>query len=189
MESSRIREMEAVPAAGAHVEVPQASPDPKLRVTVVNTTHDGTVAALKAAADLARHLGADIVLLAPHVVPIQISLDRPHVAIEILKRRYIDLVAEAEIIDEQIAIRILLCRNRVEALKQTLAPHSLIVIGGSSQWWRIRERRLARRLQKMGHHVVFVDSAVKDRAEPQSDGLRLAAVYRVIEKESRAPNR
>src|SRR5271170_4805328 len=147
--------LDPVPADGVMGETLLPDSDQSLRVTVVPTTPDGTVAALIAAADLARHLSGRIVLLAPKVIPFLLPLDHTHVAIDFLKKRYCDLVATAGLMDEQVTIRILLCRDRSAALKQTLAPHSLIVIGGSARWWRRRERSLALWLERLGHRVVF----------------------------------
>jgi hypothetical protein len=135
----------------------------RLRVFVVSTTPDGTLSALRAAADLARHLNSHISLVAPELVPMRLPLDKPAVSVEFLKRRYLDLVSAAEIQDEQIAIQIWLCRDRESSLEKVLPQRSLVVIGGSARWWNRREQRLAVFLRALGHHVVFVDSAAKQR--------------------------
>ncbi|MGB6198871.1 MAG: hypothetical protein WBF35_04910 [Candidatus Acidiferrales bacterium] len=175
--------------SGEDCDALQASVDPKLRVTVVCTTLDGTVAALRAAAALAKHLGAQIALVAPEVVPIRLPLDRPQISVQFLERRYCDLVASADVTDQPVTIRIWLCRDREQSLKQALAPHSLIVIGGSTRWWRRRERKMAQWLRTLGHHVVFVNAAAKESIEPQTDGSRPAACHRVLEKEARGVDR
>jgi hypothetical protein len=177
--------LDQVPADGVVGDALLRESDQNLRVTVVSTTPDGTVAALIAAADLARHLSGRIVLLAPEVIPFLLPLDHPHVAIDFLKKRYCDLVAKSGLVDEQVTIRILLCRDRAAALKQTLGAHSLIVIGGSARWWRRRERNLALWLERLGHRVVFVASAAPAVAPREAEIGRQVAFYRVVDKEAR----
>jgi len=136
MNGDRAYGLEAAPASGEQHDAALLGGDPQLRVTVIHTTPAGTVAALGAAADLAKHLDGRISLFAPEIIPFLLPLDEPHVAVEFLKKRYCDLVASAGLVHQDVAIRILLCRDREAALKQSLAPHSLIVIGGSTRWWR-----------------------------------------------------
>ena len=58
-----------------------------LRVTVVHTTTEGTIAALRTAADLAKGLGAEVVLLSAEEVPPQFPLDKLPVPVDLLERR------------------------------------------------------------------------------------------------------
>jgi len=172
--------LETVPSGGAKNDALQPASDRKLNVIVVHTTPEGTVVALRAAADLLKRLDGRLALFAPEVVPFMLPLEEPHVAIDFLKKRYCDLAASAGLVDQDVTIRILFCRDRVAALKQTLVPHSLIVIGGSTHWWRRRERRLAQWLRKLGHHVVFVNSATKEtpRLEAGAGNLGFGEVNR-----------
>jgi hypothetical protein len=185
MKSEHIDALDHAPAGGADYNALPASADPKLRVTVIHTTLAGTVAALRAAADLAKHLGGRLSLLAPEVVPFLLPLEEPNVAIEFLKKRYCGMVASAGLLDEEVTIRILLCRDRVAALKLTLAPRSLIVVGGSTRWWKRSEHKLARSLRKMGHHVVFVDSTANELTKPEAGELGQAEFLPVPEKGTR----
>ena len=59
---------------------------PRLRVTVVFTTAEGTIAALRTAAGLAKNLGARMALVVTEVVPFHFPLDHPPVSIEFLER-------------------------------------------------------------------------------------------------------
>jgi hypothetical protein len=177
MNVDRAYGLEAAPAAGEQRESALLGADPQLHVTVVHTTPAGTVAALRAAADLAKQLEARISLLAPEIIPFLLPLDEPQVAVEFLKKRYCDLVASAGLVDQDVAIRILLCRDREAALQQSLAPHSLIVIGGSTRWWRRTERALAQRLGRLGHRVVFVDIAENAALKPEIDSGRQTAAF------------
>jgi len=189
MSGNQTHALETAPSGGADRKAPQPSYDPKLGVTVIHTTLKGTVAALRAAADLAKHLSAQITLVVPEVVPMRLPLEKPQVSVEFLKRRYCDLVADAGIMDERITIRIWLCRERENSLQQELAPHSLIVVGGSTRWWRRGERKLAHWLLTRGHHVVFVALESNERI-PSEAGVRTQGAFsRVLQKETRGVGR
>jgi hypothetical protein len=168
----------SVPSGGEQHEAFPANSEPRLRVTVLYTTPAGTVAALVSAGDLARQLGAQITLIATKVVPFLLPLDHPHVAIDFLTKHCRDLVAEADVMDEQVTIRIWLCRDREDCLMQALLPHSLIVIGGGSRWWQRSERGLASRLQRLGHRVVFVDAPAQPASAKESSRFSRSAFFR-----------
>ena len=65
-------------------------------------------------------------------------------------------------IETRVAIR--LCRDRAEMLEQTLQPGSVIVMAGRSRWWPTQEQRLASRLSRLGHKVIFAAARRKDLA-------------------------
>ncbi len=138
--------------------------DPRLRVTVVFTTAEGTIAALRTAGGLAKNLGARIALVVTEVVPFHFPLDHPPVSIEFLERRPINLVYESGIQAEEVSIEICLCRDQKQCLRQMLSPRSLVVIGGRRRWWCRRERKLEQLLRLLGHHVIFVDVKVRSHA-------------------------
>jgi hypothetical protein len=143
--------------------------DPGLQVTVIYTTPEGTLAALKAAGGLAKDLNARVGLVVPEVVPFRLPLDRPRVSIEFLKHRQDALVSKAGIEGEEVRVQICLCRDRKQTLRQVLAPRSLVVIGGRRKWWSRREAKLEEFLNRMGHHVIFVDIAAVNSAETRPE--------------------
>jgi hypothetical protein len=55
-------------------------------------------------------------------------------------------------------VRIYLCRDRMDALVQMLKPRSLVVVGGRRRWWPTEETRIARRLRRAGHEVIFTET-------------------------------
>jgi hypothetical protein len=167
---------------GANSEISHGH-DSQLRVIVVRTTREGTVAALRAAGKLSKNLGARIELLAPEVVPIHVSLHRPHVPVWFLERRLYECVREAGIADEDFSIRACLCRSRRLALIDALAPHSLIVVGADMRWWNPSDRMLIRWLRHDGHQVIVVPSDPRRRPDPNQDRGRLAQYIRVLEFE------
>ena len=69
---------------------------PGLSVTVVHTTPEGTLAALKAAGTLATNLEVRLGLIMTEVVPFRLSIDQPRRSVPYLKRLQEELVAENE---------------------------------------------------------------------------------------------
>ena len=136
-------------------------PDPRdggkqasgMSVTIVFTTVSGTLIALQHGGELARQLGARIRILVPHVVPYPLPIDRPQVDPEFKVRRFRTLSVGGAI-ETQIDVR--LCRDPYDAVMQGLCPQSVVLIGGRKRWWPTREMRLARTLNRAGHHVIFV---------------------------------
>jgi hypothetical protein len=151
----------------------------RLHVTVIHTSEEGTVAALAAAAHLAKNLCAHIRLLAAEAVPIHFSLQRPHVPADFLEGRLCRLISDAGLCGEDVTIQLSLCRSSKRALAELLAPRSLVVIAENLHWWERRECRTARWLRRQGHHVIFVNAAGK-RPHPDLDRGRQAAFYRSL---------
>jgi hypothetical protein len=131
--------------------------EPGLQITVVYTTPEGSLGALKAADALAKDLNARVGLIVTEVVPFRLPLDQPRVSVEFLEERQDDLVSKAGIESQEIRVQICLCRDRKHTLHKLLPLRSLVVIGGRRNWWSNREQRLETFLARLGHHVVFVE--------------------------------
>lgn len=125
-----------------------------LNISVVFTSVDATLAALKQAGSLANRLGAHITLVVPQIVPTHLPLDSPPVLIDWNENRFRVMANEASV---QTAVQIYLCRDRWETLSAVLKPHSLIVVGGKKHWWPTAESRLANKLREAGHEVVYTE--------------------------------
>ncbi len=129
----------------------------KLEVVVVYTGAKQTLAALRAAACLARGLAARIRLVVPQLVPFPAQLDEPQVQKEFVERKFRTL-AEQSAIETSVDIR--LCRDWEVGVLEGLKPGSRVVLGARMRWWPgAREGRLVRALQKRGHQVLLVGSA------------------------------
>jgi hypothetical protein len=128
------------------------------RVTVVHTTTEGTIAALRAAADLAKDLGAEVVLLSAEEVPPQFRLDKLPVPVDLLERRLHRLVYASGIRGNEVVIQLLLCRKKFASLRRNLRPGSVVVMGENKHWWSRRSQKLQRFLKCLGHQVVFAAS-------------------------------
>lgn len=132
----------------------------QVEVVVVHTSIPMTLAALKTAATLAKGLSARVRLLVPQVVPYALPLEAPPVPISFTERRFRTVAEKAAV---ETTVEIVLCRDIARALETLLRPRSLIVVGArNSGWWSrawpSAEMRLARRLRRWGHQVVFADS-------------------------------
>jgi hypothetical protein len=132
----------------------QAS-DPPLEITVVSTDPAGTRAALGAAAAFVRNLEARIRLIVPQVVSYAAPLEMPPVPPRIVEERLLALASRTAV---DTTVDIYLCRDEAETLLRVLKPQSLVIIGGRRRWWSTPERRLARKLRRGGHEVIFTET-------------------------------
>jgi hypothetical protein len=149
-------------------------------VTVIYTTEEGTLAALKAARDLTGKLDGQLILAVPEVVPRQLALEDPPVPIEFLERRALRLVSESGIRGEDVRIQIWLCRDRRKCLQRVLSPGSLVVMGGKWRGWLRDEWRLEKWLSRQGHRVIFADVKARSDAEAIRKPGRDLIVCRVV---------
>jgi hypothetical protein len=124
-----------------------------LEVNVIYTGTKETLVALRTAGQLACNLHATIQLLVPQVVPYSQVLDTPTMTHAFTVRKF-QTLAEGQQVSTQ--VQIILCRDRENAFKQALSPHSLIVIGNRKHWWKRRETRLVQALREQGHDVISV---------------------------------
>lgn len=125
----------------------------RLVLTVVFTSVRATLAAARRASALAHELDASIQIVVPCVVPYPLPLDRPQ-ADPNLKVRSLRAVCEQAQIESRIEIK--LCRDARECLMQGLGAQSIVLIGDNRGWPLSRPRRLAKSLQRGGHHVLVV---------------------------------
>jgi len=121
-----------------------------LEVVVLHTNTKTTLRNLRTAAELAAGLAARIRLLVLEVVPYPLEVESPRVPLEFTQRRFRTVASDA-CVDTLIDIR--LGRERRQMLESALKPRSVVVLEGGA-WWTA-ERRLARRLERLGHQVVL----------------------------------
>jgi hypothetical protein len=133
---------------------------------VVFTTRAGTHAALQRGRALSRELHADVTLLVAQIVPFPLPLDRPPVAETITEKVWSEFAGH---LDSEISVRVFLCRDRAEMLREQLAAGSIVLIGTRQRsWLPAAERSLAKRLERDGHQVILVDA----RTEMLDTGLK-----------------
>jgi len=151
MDESAVRQNR--PASTVHVvNRKTVQDDAQVEIVVIHTTLKATRHAMGTVLDLAADLHARIRLLAPHVVPFA-AFDTPPVSPQFLANQLLPLTGSISTL-----IDIRLGRDRWEIIQSVLPPRSLVVIGGG-RWWPWRERRLAERLRRQGHNVLFVPTA------------------------------
>ena len=147
-------EMQLAPGIGRPERSAEEELKRGLEVAVVFTSIESTAAALKSASELANRLSARITLLVPQVVPYPLPLTSPPVLLDFNERRFRFLAAQSPV---ETTVQMYLCRDRLEALRTVLKPHSLVVIGGLKRWWPTSEKKLAGQLRRLGHEVLFTE--------------------------------
>jgi hypothetical protein len=123
----------------------------RLDISVVFTSVESTLAALAKAGALAASLGARISLVVPQIVPYALPLESPPVLLDWNEARFRAIADRSPV---ETAVRIYLCRDRLETLVSNLPAGSLVVMGSRKRWWPTADDRLARSLRKAGHDVI-----------------------------------
>jgi hypothetical protein len=126
----------------------------KLDISVVFTSVEATLGALREAGNLARDLGGRIALIVPRIVPYPLALSMPPVPIDFNERRLRVIASNCRV---ETRVSIYLCRDTLETLQAVLKPHSLVIVGSSKSWWPTAEKRLARKLRRFGHQVLVTE--------------------------------
>src|SRR5579864_1630346 len=98
----------------------------KLEINVIFTTYQGTLAALRTAANLARNLDARIRFLVPQVVPFAFPLHNPPVSVAFTERRCCAMAQACERVSE-VRVEVYLCREKKALLLRALRAHSVVV--------------------------------------------------------------
>jgi hypothetical protein len=124
----------------------------RFSISVVFTSVEATLAALRKAGELAARLHARIVLLVPQIVPYPLPLTSPPILLDFNERRFRLIAQESPV---ETSVRLYLCRDRRDMLKGALPPQSIVVLAGPKRWWPTAESRLARALRREGHEVIF----------------------------------
>jgi hypothetical protein len=130
--------------------------DSGLSIAVIFTSVESTLSALKRAGVLADRLRGRITLVVPQVVPYPLPLTSPPLLIDWNERRF-QVIASGSPVETKVCVY--LCRDRLETLTKVLSPRSLVVLAGRKRWWwPTAEERLARKLRRAGHEVVFTET-------------------------------
>jgi hypothetical protein len=145
-----------IPGTGLPQQPAPAEIESTLNISVVFTSVAATLAALKEAGALASRLGAHITLLVAQVVPYHLPLESPPVLLDWNEKRFQEIARES-LVDT--AVRLYLCRDRLDTVMSVLAPHSLVVVGCRKRWWwPTSEVALARALRRAGHEVILKET-------------------------------
>jgi hypothetical protein len=154
----------------------------RLRISVVFTTIEGTLAALNMAARCAKGLCADIAIVVAEVVPFRFPVEMPPVRVRFFEGLCVALIEESKLEKNACNIEVYFCRDQVACLESALKPKSVVVIGAERGWWRRRERGLEEALNRRGFDAIFVCAA---SSSSESCSQRIA--HRLaVEEEARA---
>lgn len=129
---------------------------PKLRISVVFTTHEDTVIALCKAAKLAEGLNGAITLIAPVVVSCRFPAGALPVSMEWKQKQVRETAASTGVETE---VLICVCNDEEEMLRRVLPPRSMVLVGGRGGLWPSEARRLVQRLRKMGHEAILAEGS------------------------------
>ncbi len=140
-------------ARNTHLQTPVAAPA-ELQVVVPHREPKLTKAALKYASTLAGDLNVRLRLIDVHVVPYGIPLDEPDVNPKHMERKLRSLAQETEL---RVSAEVVYARDWEQGFRRALAPGSVILMAIQRSWWRTKDKRLAARLRKLGHQVVWVE--------------------------------
>jgi hypothetical protein len=142
------------PEAGQPPRAGDERADPKLNISVVFTSVESTLTALRKAGSLASSLGARITLLVPQIVPYPLPLESPPVLLDWNERRFHVVANQSPV---ETTVQIYLCRDRIEALESVLAPRSIVVVGCRRRWWPSADARLAHKLRRCDYEVILTE--------------------------------
>jgi len=127
-----------------------------LEVVIPHRTPQLTRAALEYAASLANDLNVRLRLIDVHVVPWGVPLDEPTVNPKYLTRRIRSLAQESTL---PVSAEVVYARDWEQGFRRALGPGSLVLMAIQRSWWRTSDKRLASRLRKLGHQVIWVECA------------------------------
>jgi hypothetical protein len=127
---------------------------PYFQVVIPHRKPELTRSALKYAATLANGLNVRLRLVDVHVVPYGVPLDEPTVDPRHLTRRIRNLAHESSL---RVSAEVVYARDWEQGLKRSLSPGSLVLMAIKRSWWPTSEKRLAARLRKLGHQVIWVE--------------------------------
>jgi hypothetical protein len=138
----------------ARNEFAPAAKSADLQIVIPHRTPELTRAALKYAAGLADDLDVRLRLLDIHVVPWGVPLDEPAVNPKYLARKIRSLAQESTL---PVSAEVVYARDWEVGLRRSLGPGSLVLMPIKRSWWRTSDKRLAARLRKLGHQVIWVE--------------------------------
>ncbi len=121
-------------------------------MNVVYTRLPGAAKSLDVASGLARGLGARVTVHVAQVIPYPLELKSPQVPVQFAEQQLLAMAGEQPV---ETSIRIYLCRDLTETIRQVLKPDSVVIVGGRKRWWPTREHRLATALRRDGHRVIL----------------------------------
>ena len=125
-----------------------------LDVVIPHKTPELTAAALEYATTLGQGLDIRLRLIDVHVVPYSLPLDQPSVRQDYLEN---NLRTIAENSEAPIFPELIFARDWEAGFRRASRPRSLVLLPFRKAWWRSHDKRVAERLRKHGHQVIWVE--------------------------------
>ena len=125
-----------------------------VEVAIPFKTPELTIAALESATSLGHQLNMNLRLIHVHVVPYSLPLDKPSVRLGHLENN-LRRIAERSAIP--VRPELVFARDWEDGFRRALRPRSVVLIPIQKSWWRSHDKRMAERLRKHGHQVIWVD--------------------------------
>ena len=126
-------------------------------VSVVYTTFEDTLEAVRVAADLAQAMQVPLRVVHFRTVPVQVPVNHPDGLSPVETDAFVGRLQREGITSAR--VRVYLCRDEAATIPFAFRPHSIVVIGGRRSRWPTRAERWRRALESAGHFVMFVDSS------------------------------
>jgi hypothetical protein len=126
-------------------------------VSVLYTTFEDTLEAVRVAADLAQAMLVPLRVVHFRTVPVQVPVNHPDGLSPVETDAFVGRLRQEGITSAR--VRVYLCRDEVTTIPFAFGPHSIVVIGGRRSRWPTRAERWRRALESAGHFVLFVDSS------------------------------
>jgi hypothetical protein len=134
-------------------------------VSVVYTTFEDTLGAVRVAADLAQAMQVPLRVVHFRTVPVQIPVNHPDGLSPVETDTFVGRLQQEGITSAR--LRVYLCRDEAATIPFAFRPHSILVIGGRRSWWPTRAERWRHALEGAGHFVVFVDPSEHESSKEQ----------------------
>jgi hypothetical protein len=144
----------AADRTGTTWPVGRSGESPHIEVSVVFTTWQDTMAALRMADRLSRSLEARIVLWHFQAITRHFTMSSPPISTQFLKHRLAAMIRKCCRMSES-EIRICFCSNWEQCLRTAFAPEDVVIVGGRKRWWPSLEQRTATILKSRGCRVLL----------------------------------
>jgi len=125
-----------------------------LDVVIPYKTPELTSAALEFAATLSQGLDMRLRLIDVHVVPYALPIDNPSVRRDFLENNLRRFARKSTV---PIYLELVFARDWEAGFRRALRPRSLVLLPIRKAWWRSHDKRMAERLRKHGHQVIWVE--------------------------------
>jgi len=150
-----------LPRAAREILTTDVEPRPPAAVRthtiyVVQTSIEGTLAAVPVAAELARTLKVPVTVVQFRTFR---RLAPPDPLAGVAPSEIDPFIERVRADGLDIRVRVYLCRDERQAFPLAFNRHSLIVLAGRARWWPARVERWRRTFERAGHIVLFVDTS------------------------------